>query len=337
MVGLAVFASDALSSTAYATQEILVVLAAAGTAAFAYAIPIAIAIVVLLVIVTISYEQTIHAYPGGGGAYIVARDNLGELPGADRRRGAADRLHPDRRRLDLVRRGADHVGLPGAATPPRGDRGRAGRAVVMIVNLRGVKESGAVFAIPTYFFVVMMFVTVGVGLVALLRGHAGHGGRPAAAATIARRPQAVTLFLILHAFSSGTTALTGVEAISNGITGLQGAAQPQRRHHADLDVGASWARCSWASPSWPARSARCRRKPRRSSRSSRARSSSGRGLLYLAMIARDHAHPDHGGQHRLCRLPAPGGAAGRRRLPAAPADLPRQPAGLLARHHGPGR
>ena len=79
-VGLAVFASDALSSTAYATQEILVILAAAGMMALGYAFPISIAIVILLVIVTISYEQTIHAYPGGGGAYIVARDNLGELP-----------------------------------------------------------------------------------------------------------------------------------------------------------------------------------------------------------------------------------------------------------------
>ena len=80
VVGLAVFASDALSSTAYATQEILGVIAAAGTMAFGYLFPISIAIVILLAIVTISYEQTIHAYPGGGGAYIVARDNLGELP-----------------------------------------------------------------------------------------------------------------------------------------------------------------------------------------------------------------------------------------------------------------
>src|SRR6266852_2219078 len=79
-VGLAVFASDALSSTAYATQEILAILVAAGTSALGYAFPISIAIIVLLVIVTVSYEQTIHAYPGGGGAYIVARDNLGELP-----------------------------------------------------------------------------------------------------------------------------------------------------------------------------------------------------------------------------------------------------------------
>ncbi len=80
LVGLAVFASDALSSTAYATQEIMVILAVAGTLAFGYVFPIAIAIVVLLAIVTVSYEQTIHAYPGGGGAYIVSRDNLGELP-----------------------------------------------------------------------------------------------------------------------------------------------------------------------------------------------------------------------------------------------------------------
>ena len=80
LVGLAVFASDALSSTAYATQEILIILAAAGTLALGYVFPIAIAITALLVIVTVSYEQTIHAYPGGGGAYIVARDNLGELP-----------------------------------------------------------------------------------------------------------------------------------------------------------------------------------------------------------------------------------------------------------------
>src|SRR3982750_2547172 len=79
-VGLAVFASDALSSTAYATQEILIILAAVGAGAFHYVMPISVAIVALLVIVTLSYEQTIHAYPGGGGAYIVARDNLGELP-----------------------------------------------------------------------------------------------------------------------------------------------------------------------------------------------------------------------------------------------------------------
>ena len=117
-VGLAVFASDALSSTAYATQEILIILAVAGAAAFAYAFPIAVAIVVLLAIVTLSYEQTIHAYPGGGGAYIVARDNLGELPAQIAAAAAAHRLHPDRRRLRLLGRGPDRLRLPGLDRAP---------------------------------------------------------------------------------------------------------------------------------------------------------------------------------------------------------------------------
>ena len=120
-IGLAVFASDALSSTAYATQEIMVVLAAAGTMAFGLVFPISLAIVVLLVIVTISYEQTIHAYPGGGGAYIVARDNLGEAPRSDSRGGTAHRLHLDRGRIDLIGRSPDHFGVPSAATVSGGN------------------------------------------------------------------------------------------------------------------------------------------------------------------------------------------------------------------------
>jgi hypothetical protein len=122
-VGLAVFASDALSSTAYATQEILLVLALAGTAAFHHVFPISVAIVILLAIVTISYEQTIHAYPGGGGAYIVARDNLGELPaqiaGAARasRRKVWSRLAPQScaERTTIRRRSTARPFVP---TPP---------------------------------------------------------------------------------------------------------------------------------------------------------------------------------------------------------------------------
>ena len=120
-VGLAVFASDALSSTAYATQEILLVLRRGrAPLAFHNVFPISVAIVVLLAIVTISYEQTIHAYPGGGGAYIVARDNLGETAGADRGGGAADRLHPDRLGVGLVGSGAAGLGLSRAVRAPRG-------------------------------------------------------------------------------------------------------------------------------------------------------------------------------------------------------------------------
>jgi amino acid transporter len=215
IVGLAVFASDAVSSTAYATQEMLVVLAAAGTAAFGYAFPIAIAIVALLTIVTISYEQTIHAYPGGGGAYIVARDNLGELPAQTA--GAA--LLTDYVLTVAVSISSGVAQLVSAY--PELFPYRVWLAVglvmfVMVVNLRGVKESGATFAIPTYFFVAMMFLTVGVGFVRYLAGSLGTVVDPPPMEMI-HTAQAVTVFLILRAFSSGTTALTGVEAISNGI------------------------------------------------------------------------------------------------------------------------
>ena len=223
-VGLAVFASDALSSTAYATQEILIVLALAGTAAFAYAFPISIAIVALLAIVTISYEQTIHTYPGGGGAYIVARDNLGELPAQI----AAAALLMDYI-LTVAVSVSSGVAQIGSAFPALHEH-RVAIAVtlvlfVMFINLRGVKESGIVFAIPTYFFVSMMFVTLGT---AFLRHFAGGLGTvPNPPALEMGEARAIGLFLILHAFSNGTTALTGVEAISNGITAFR---EPRSRN-----------------------------------------------------------------------------------------------------------
>lgn len=219
-IGLAVFASDALSSTAYATQEILVILAAAGTMAFGIVFPIAVAIVILLAIVTISYEQTIHAYPDGGGAYIVARDNLGEFPALVA--GAA--LLTDYV-LTVSVSIASGVAQITSAFPFLYEH-RVLLSVgfilfVMMMNLRGVKESGIAFAIPTYFFVVIMFVTVGIGFFRqFITGTLG---------TVVNPPDldmlhgvaAITPFLILHAFASGTTALTGVEAISNGITAFK--------------------------------------------------------------------------------------------------------------------
>src|SRR4026209_2804138 len=157
VVGLAVFASDALSSTAYATQEILGVIAGAGAIAYGYLFPIALSIVTLLTIVTISYEQTIHAYPGGGGAYIVARDNLGELPAQTA--GAA--LLTDYI-LTVSVSGSSGVAQLVSGFPVL-DPWRVAIAVgliglIMLINLRGVKESGLAFAIPTYFFIVMMFI-----------------------------------------------------------------------------------------------------------------------------------------------------------------------------------
>jgi len=219
VVGLAVFASDALSSTAYATQEILVILAAAGTIAFGYVFPISIAIVILLAIVTISYEQTIHAYPDGGGAYIVARDNLGEFPALI----AAASLLTDYI-LTVSVSIASGVAQITSAFPVLYEY-RAVIAVafimfVMLMNLRGVKESGTAFAIPTYFFVVMMFATVGIGLFRFVAGSLGPVTDPPDLEFLHGVSQ-ITPFLILHAFASGTTALTGVEAISNGITAFK--------------------------------------------------------------------------------------------------------------------
>ncbi|HEY5669484.1 MAG TPA: APC family permease [Anaerolineales bacterium] len=224
-IGLAVFASDALSSTAYATQEILIILAVAGTVAFGYVFPISIAIVILMAIVTISYQQTIHAYPGGGGAYIVSRDNLGELPAQIA--GAA--LLTDYILTVAVSVSSGVAQIVSAYPEIFAYRVHISVILVffiMLINMRGVKESGAAFALPTYFFVVMMYITVGVGLFRALTGSLGPVIDPPELEAI-HALQGVTAFLILHAFSSGTAALTGIEAISNGITAFK---EPRSRN-----------------------------------------------------------------------------------------------------------
>jgi len=224
-VGLAVFASDALSSTAYATQEILGILIAAGTAAYGFVFPISVAIVILLTIVTISYEQTIHAYPGGGGAYIVSRDNLGEsyaqVAGASL---LMDYI------LTVAVSVSSGVAQIVSAFPLLKNYtvwiAVAAVFLIMLINLRGVKESGTAFAIPTYFFVVMMFITVGIGLIRFITGTLGTVPDPPTT-NLVQTLGPVTAFLLLHAFANGTTALTGVEAISNGITAFK---EPRSRN-----------------------------------------------------------------------------------------------------------
>jgi amino acid transporter len=224
-IGLAVFASDALSSVAYATQEILLVLAAAGAIYFSFALPIAGAITALLVVLTLSYRQTIFAYPSGGGAYIVARDNLGEGPAQTA--GAALLTDYVLTVAVSIASGVEQIisAFPGLR-PYQVEICTAMILIMMLVNLRGVKESGRAFAGPTYFFVAMMFVTLGVGFYRLFTGTLGQvEGVEAAATTVGP----LTLFLILRAFSSGCTALTGVEAISNGITAFK---EPKSRNAA---------------------------------------------------------------------------------------------------------
>ena len=224
-VGLAVFASDALSSTAYATQEILGVLIVLGPAAYGYVFSISAAIVILLTIVTVSYEQTIHAYPGGGGAYIVARDNLGELPAQTA--GAALLTDYILTVAVSVSSGiAQIVSAYPVLFPFRVWIAVGAVGLIMLVNLRGVKESGTAFAIPAYFFVVMMVVTVGYGLFRSLSGSLGTVIGPPES-QITQIIATITPFLLLHAFANGTTALTGVEAISNGITAFK---EPRSRN-----------------------------------------------------------------------------------------------------------
>jgi len=209
--GLAVFSSDALSSTAYATEEILIALSAAGAAALAWSLPIAAAISTVLAIVAFSYYQTIHAYPSGGGAYIVAHDNLGLWPGLV---AAAALL------IDYVLTVAVSISSGIAAITSalpalfeyRVALALAAIAVVAIINLRGVRESAAIFAAPTYLFIGGIGVMLLVGLAHAVRAPAVPPRLEAAG------PAApVGVFLILRAFASGSAAMTGVEAISNGI------------------------------------------------------------------------------------------------------------------------
>lgn len=219
IVGLAVFASDALSSNAYATQEIMVVLAAAGTIAFGYTFPISIAIVALLTIVSISYVQVIKAYPDGGGAYVVAKDNLGDMAGLT----AASALLADYILTVSVSISSGVAQIVSAYPDLYEYRVVIAVAAVfllMVINLRGVRESGAAISIPSISFIVIMLILIAVGMFKYFSGGLGVVINPPE--ILAHGITAFGLpFLILHAFSSGTTALTGIEAISNGTTAFQ--------------------------------------------------------------------------------------------------------------------
>jgi amino acid transporter len=216
---LAVFSSDALSSVAYATEEILLVLVVAGPTALGVSLPIALVIAGLLAIVASSYYQTIHGYPSGGGAYIVAYDNLGVWPGLT----AAAALLIDYVLTVAVSITAGIAAITSAfpvLLPFRVELCLLAIAFITWANLRGVRESGTLFAIPTYGFVFIFLVLIVAGLVRLITGTLSLV--PAQTIpVVGRGAQALTLFLILRAFASGCTALTGIEAISNGIPAFQ--------------------------------------------------------------------------------------------------------------------
>ena len=221
--GLAVLSSDALSSVAYATEEILRVLVVAGIGALWPATPIAAVIAALLLIVTFSYRQTIHAYPGGGGAYIVARENIGTWAGLVA--GAA--LLVDYVLTVAVSMAAGVAAITSAF--PAWYEHRVALAVglmglLMVGNLRGVRESGRIFALPTYFFLVTLFALLVVGAARVLMGQV-----PPAPEAAPAPLGALTAFLVLRAFANGCTAMTGVEAISNGVPAFR---PPEERNAA---------------------------------------------------------------------------------------------------------
>ena len=228
IIALPIFSSDALSSVAYATEEILLVLVAVSLSARTLVFPIAVAISVLMAIVVASYRQTVRAYPSGGGAYIVSRKNLGDLPGLVA--GAA--LLVDYSLTVAVSVSAGVFAIVSAApglAHLRVPLSLGFVTFITLVNLRGVRESGALFAIPTYAFVVSILLMVASGLVRCLSGCP----QAATESPIQAGMGSVGLFIVLRAFSSGSTALTGVEAISNAITAFR---RPQSKNAAQTLV-----------------------------------------------------------------------------------------------------
>jgi len=237
---LAVFSSDALSSVAYSTEAILLVLLAAGTVAISYLPLIALGITALLIILVLSYRQTIHAYPSGGGAYIVAKDNLGTNTGLI---AAASLL------VDYILTVAVSVSAGVAAITSAVNGTRFGFLVehrvplcigfvvlIGIVNLRGVRESGAFFAGPTYLFIFSMLALIVVGFFRYWMTHAVmatpatiHFDESVGAVSHQALTSGALLWLLMRAFAAGCTALTGVEAISNGIPAFK---QPESKNAA---------------------------------------------------------------------------------------------------------
>jgi amino acid transporter len=207
---LAVLSSDALSSVAYATEEIMRVLLLAGTAALTVSLPIGGVLVVLLFVVGFSYRQTIKAYPTGGGSYIVAKDNLGTLPGL----AAAGSLLTSYTLTVAVSVAAGVKALASAYPALDSIGSEIGVGVVILItliNLRGIRESGSIFMLPTYIFLACMVALLGWGFFQF------GFGPPSNPAAVQEAAEPLTLFLMLRAFASGGAALTGVEAISDGV------------------------------------------------------------------------------------------------------------------------
>lgn len=229
-LALPVFSADCLSSVAYATEEVVLILALAGAAGFSFITPVTVAIATLMIVVVMSYRQTVRAYPSGGGAFIVAHDNLGLKPAMV----AAASLLTDYVLTVAVSICAGVAAITSAAPsllPYRVPLALGFVLLITLTNLRGTRESGTLFAAPTYAFVVIVVVTLGAGFVRCLGGSCPQA--ISASSEVAPQLAGVSLFLLLRAFASGASALTGVEAIANGVQAFR----PPKAHNAATTLG----------------------------------------------------------------------------------------------------
>ena len=229
LTGLAVLSSDCLSSVAYSIEEVLRVLILGGVAALHTSIPIGILISVLLAVVAFSYRQTIHAYPTGGGAYIVAKGNIGPMAGLT----AASSLFIDYT-LTVAVSVASGVAAVTSAFPPllpyRVELTLAFVGMLIVGNLRGVRDSGRIFAVPTYFFIGTVLTLLGVGA---WRYASGTVEAVTVPDPMHQTVGTLSLFMLLTAFSNGCSAMTGVEAVSNGVPAFR---PPESKHAAQTLV-----------------------------------------------------------------------------------------------------
>ncbi len=347
-MALPIFASDALSSVAYAPQELLMILLTGGLAFLAFSPWVGIAVVVVLLVVVISYRQLIKAYPSGGGDYEVARTNLGEVPGVIV--AAALLVDYVLTVAVSVAAGVDNIisAVPFLA-PGRVELAIGFVVVIILVNLRGVREASLLFAIPTYVFIGSVAVMIVVGLARTLAGDPPVASSAEFAVQAESLTQAAVILLVLRAFSSGCSALTGVEAVSNGVPAFR---KPKVRNAQTTLVlmgGIAIAAVLRVSPILalvsgvhyaenPCHLDRLRlREPAAAEPHGAGR---GRDL-------RDGLDPvlHHPGGHRMraparrqhCvqRLPAAGVGAGSRRICAQSSEHTRRSSGLLERHDHP--
>ena len=339
IAALAIFSSDALSSVAYATEEMLKTLFIAGVGALAFTliVPLSAVIVGVLAILVFSYRQTIKAYPSAGGAYIVTKDNFGLIPA----QVAGVALLTDYVLTVAVSVSAGVaavIALVPAVAPFRVEMAVAFIVLIAYGNLRGVRESGKIFSAPTYVFIACIMSLLVVGAIRALTGSLAVPQQEVTATGAGLGFLAgVPMFVALHALASGSTAMTGVEAISNGVPAFK----PVEWKHARQTLVVLGVLLSTMFLGISFLAAKLQIHPdftgqldgRGGHRPGGLRLGRARSRGVRAAADRDDADPRPRGQHRVRRLPATGELPRGRRLPAAAVHDARAPTGVLQRDH----